>query len=155
MRIYHGGRDASHRNRERALLHAGADVVLVTPSRWPGDGSSHEPISEDFPVFELPVRREGDINRHSYIAESELARVIADAAPDLIDIHEEPFSLASRQCLAAQPAVPTVMYTAQNIDKRLPPPFAQYELAALSRVEDYIRVARRPPQLREGKASRV
>jgi glycosyltransferase involved in cell wall biosynthesis len=46
----------------------------------------------------------------------------------MLDIHEEPFSLASRQCLAAAPPdLPVVMYTAQNIDKRLPPPFAQYE----------------------------
>jgi glycosyltransferase involved in cell wall biosynthesis len=51
-----------------------------------------------------------------------------------LDVHEEPFSLSTRQWLRAAPAdLPVVMYTAQNIDKRFPPPFAGYERRALRR----------------------
>ena len=86
--------------------------------------------------MELPVRREGDINRHRYRDAADLSRVIRTAKVDLVDIHEEPFSLAARQCLVVSPpGSPTVMYTAQNIDRRFPPPFAQFEHAAFGRVK--------------------
>jgi glycosyltransferase involved in cell wall biosynthesis len=85
-------------------------------------------------LIELPVSRAGDVNRHAYEASS-LPGLLRDVGPDVLDIHEEPFSVAARQWLAAAPAdLPVVMYTAQNIDKRFPPPFAQYEQAALRRV---------------------
>ncbi len=86
-------------------------------------------------VIELDVRRPGDVNRHKYLDQADLSRVIADVQPDVLDIHEEPYSVAARQWLAAAPPeLPVVMYTAQNIDKRLPPPFARYEQQAHRRV---------------------
>src|SRR6202043_4225790 len=63
------------------------------------------------------------------------ANLIAELKPNILDVHEEPFSVAARQWLAAAPAdLPVVMYTAQNVDKRFPPPFAQYERAAHRRI---------------------
>lgn len=134
LRIYHGGRVPSHRARERALVEAGVEVSLAVPSEWPetevarlDDGT--------VPIFELPVTREGDRNRHAYRSRDDLRRLLAAVRPDVLDIHEEPFSVAARQWLAAaSPDLPVVMYTAQNVDKRLPPPFAQHEHAAHRRV---------------------
>ena len=129
LRICHAGGDSGHRARDRALLRAGVDLTLVVPASWPGADAD---IS-DVPVRRLPVRRAGDVNRHAYLEPSALAALVRDVRPDLVDIHEEPVSLAARQWLRAAAALPVVMYTAQNLDKRWPPPFAQYERAALQR----------------------
>jgi glycosyltransferase involved in cell wall biosynthesis len=130
LRVYHGGRSADHRARERALIAAGADISLAVPATWP------EPYDEagrrdEFPIIELPIVRAGDVNRHAYGDTHALRLLIEDVRPDVLDLHEEPFSIAARQWLAAAPVeMPVVMYTAQNVDKRFPPPFAQYERTA-------------------------
>ena len=132
LRVYHAGRDASHRLRERALREAGVEVTLVVPDVWPEGGAQVELSAEPFRVIELAVRRPSDVNRHTYA--TNVAEVIRDVRPDLVDIHEEPFSLATRQWLRAAGDLPCVAYAAQNVDKRFPPPFAQYERAALSQL---------------------
>ncbi len=133
LRVYHAGRDRAHRARDRALAAAGVDLTLVVPAYWPGEGSEPTLSDEPFAVVELDVTRVGDVNRHAYRAP--LDDVVRSLAPDVLDVHEEPVSLAARQWLAAAPAdLPVVMYTAQNVDKRFPPPFAQYEGAAHRRV---------------------
>ena len=135
MRVYHGGRSQPHRARERALTTAEVDVTLVVPICWPEGGGEEVLSSESFPIVELPVRRSGDVNRHAYTDSTRLARLLRDVSPDVFDIHEEPFSVAARQWLAAAPPdLPVVMYAAQNLDKRFPPPFSHYERAAHRRV---------------------
>jgi glycosyltransferase involved in cell wall biosynthesis len=135
LRVYHSGRNAAERARERALVDAGVALTLVVPAAWPepdADPSLSEPC---FEIIELPVVRAGDINRHRYQDSGAVERTIRSVKPDVLDIHEEPFSLAGRQWLAAAPSeVPVVMYAAQNVDKRLPPPFSTYERRAHARV---------------------
>lgn len=133
LRVYHAGRDPRHRARERALTAAGVDVTLIVPAGWPGAGNEVTLSAEPFPVIELDVRRGGDVNRHSF--RQPLESLIRSLQPDLLDVHEEPVSVAARQWLRAAPTnLPIVMYTAQNIDKRFPPPFCWYERRALTRV---------------------
>lgn len=133
VRFYHGSRDPAHRQRNVALASAGVDVTLVVPAVWP-DGGSERQLTPDpsYEVIELPVRRAGDVNRHAYADPGELRRVIAASGSSLIDIQEEPFSSVTRQVLTTADGKPCVSYTAQNVDKRFPPPFLQYERAALS-----------------------
>ncbi len=54
---------------------------------------------------------------------------------DVIDVHEEPFALATAEILLLRwlrrQRAPYVLYTAQNIDKRYPVPFRWVERAAL------------------------
>ena len=54
---------------------------------------------------------------------------------DVIDIHEEPFALATAEILLLRrlrrQRAPYVLYSAQNIDKRYPPPFRWIERWAL------------------------
>ena len=138
LRIYHGGRDSRHRSRERALTDAGVDVTLVVPTRWAGPGQEADLSTEPFRVVELPAKRSGDVNRHSYIAEGAARQLLLETNPDVLDIHEEPFSAAARQWLRAAPReLPVVMYSAQNVDKRYPPPFWGYERAAHRRVSAF------------------
>ena len=151
LRVYHAGRDAAHRARERALVAAGVDVTLVVPASWPEAGAQRELSPEPFPVVELDVRRPGDVNRHAYADPDALARTVAAARPDVLDLHEEPVSVAARQWLRAAGALPVVMYTAQNIDKRFPPPFAQSERAALRRVDALYPCSRQAAAVARGK----
>jgi glycosyltransferase involved in cell wall biosynthesis len=152
LRVYHGGRSPSHRARERALKAGGIHVTLAVPSDWPERGEEARLHEEDFPIVELPVARAGDVNRHAYRNPSMLAEVIADVRPNLVDIHEEPFSVASRQWLAAAPPeLPVVMYTAQNVDKRFPPPFSRYETRAHRRVAALYPCSRQAASVARGK----
>jgi glycosyltransferase involved in cell wall biosynthesis len=150
LRVYHAGGDPAHRARERALLAAGLDVTLVVPQAWPGSDLGFD----DVPSRSLRITRSGDVNRHGYADPAHLRQVLDDVAPDVLDIHEEPVSEAARQWLAAARGIPTVMYSAQNLDKRFPPPFAQYERAALSRVSGFYPCSAQAAAVLRGKGYR-
>jgi glycosyltransferase involved in cell wall biosynthesis len=108
---------------------------MVVPQEWRSDGVEATLGADAVHVVELSVRRAGDVNRHAYRDARALRRLIDEHAPDVVDIQEEPVSMAARQWLAALPRhAPVVMYTAQNIDKRYPPPFFAYERSAHERV---------------------
>lgn len=132
LRVYHAGRDAAHRERDRALVRAGIDLALVVPAEWPGPDKLGD---EPFEVVELAVHRAGDVNRHTYVDASRIGDLVRRLRPDVVDLHEEPFSSVVHQLLRTLPPDQAVVsYAAQNIDKRFPPPFAQWERAALGRI---------------------
>lgn len=136
LRVYHGGRDPAHRERDRALVRAGIELTLVVPKTWPEGASSESFADEPFEVIALPVHRPGDVNRHRFVDPDAVAALVATRNPDVVDLHQEPFSSVVRQVLRSLPPTrPVVGYTAQNIDKRFPPPFAQWEHRALSRLQ--------------------
>jgi glycosyltransferase involved in cell wall biosynthesis len=138
LRIFHAGRNAAHRARDRALAAAGADVVYVVPRVWPEPGSEPVLSSETFPVIEVSVRSPGDINRHSYADVHAVANLAVEHRADLLDLCEEPFSRAAGQLLPRLPPdLPVVMYSAQNLDKRWPPPFREYEQRSFQRVHAF------------------
>jgi glycosyltransferase involved in cell wall biosynthesis len=143
LRICHGGRDRAHRGRERAIANAGVEITSVVPSSWPDPASEQTLTDEPFRIIELPAHRAGDLNRHRPRDDDALRRVIDEVRPDVLDLHEEPFSVAARHWLrVAPPTLPIVMYSAQNVDKRYPPPFHQYERAAYARVAGFYPCAR-------------
>jgi glycosyltransferase involved in cell wall biosynthesis len=154
LRVYHAGRDPAHRARERELAALGIDLVLVVPSGWPDPGAESQLSDEIFHTVELPVRRSGDVNRHAYADSRQLSEVIETHRPDVVDIHEEPVSLAARQWLKAAGDLPVTMYTAQNVDKRFPPPFAQWELAAYRRVQALYPCSNQAASVARGKGFR-
>lgn len=134
LRVYHAGRDSAHRARERALTACGIDVTLGVPHTWP-EGGGGSIGDERFRVEELTVARAGDVNRHSYADISALRALLEQVRPDVVDLHEEPFSVAVHQWLQVVPReLPVVVYTAQNVAKRYPPPFGLYERQAYARV---------------------
>ena len=152
LRIYHAGRDPQHRCRERALVTAGAEITLVVPRAWPDDGSEAILSPEPFRVVELAVRRSGDVNRHAYSDSHAPTRLLSELKPDVVDVHEEPYSVAAQQWVGAVAAdVPVIMYTAQNIDKRYPPPFWGYERRAHARVAAFYPCSRQAASVLRGK----
>jgi glycosyltransferase involved in cell wall biosynthesis len=151
LRVYHVGGAPDQRARERALLEAGVEPTLVAPRTWPA-AEDRDTAVEAFRVVKLDVVRPGDVNRHAYAEPRALRRVIREFAPDVLDIHEEPFSVAARQWLAAAPPnLPIVMYTAQNVDKRLPPPFLGYERRAHRRLAALYPCSRQAAAVARGK----
>lgn len=134
VRIYHAGRSSAHRARDRALAAAGIDLTLIVPDLWPDSDAESRLSPERFPVIELGTKRSGDVNRHTYADPERLRAAILDARPDVLDIQEEPFSAVAHQVLSVTPpTLPIVMYTAQNVDKRYPPPFGRWEQQAYRR----------------------
>ena len=127
-------------------------MTLVVPAVWPEGGGEETLSAKDFRIVELPVERAGDVNRHAYRDRRELPRLIDELKPDILDLHEEPFSVAARQWLAAAPSeLPLVMYTAQNVDKRYPPPFSIYERRAHRRVAALYPCSRQAASVARGK----
>lgn len=132
LRLYHSGREAEHRERDRALARAGVELTLAVPARWPGH--RRELPAEPFEVVELAVRRPGDVNRHRLADPAALRALLDRVRPDVLDLHEEPVSAVVHQVLGLLPPEQVVVgYTAQNLDKRFPPPFAGWERRALRR----------------------
>ncbi|NUT57308.1 MAG: glycosyltransferase family 4 protein, partial [Agromyces sp.] len=133
MRVSHSAVVDEWRGRERALTALGVDVSLVSARRWPEGGAvvALEPrVGET--VTGVPT-----IGRHP-------ALFLYDPRPiwralgerwDVIDIHEEPFALATAEILLLRAMrrrrPPTVLYTAQNLRKRYPVPFRWFERFAL------------------------
>lgn len=130
LRVSHSAVVDAWRDRERELEKLGVEVTLVSSRRWNEGG---------FPVTLVP--REGEkvhpvatIGSHPAVFlydPRQLWRLLAQPW-DVIDIHEEPFSLAIAEVLLLkllrrQPA-PYVFYSAQNIFKRFPIPFRWIEL---------------------------
>lgn len=152
LRVYHAGRDPAHRRREAALAAASVDVHLVVPSQWPDHGGETTLTETRFAVTELDVTRPGDVNRHRHADATQVRALLDVVKPDVVDLHEEPFSAVARQWLAVVPAqLPVVMYTAQNLDKRFPPPFHHYERAALQRVDAFYPCSRQAASVVRGK----
>ena len=151
LTVYHAGRDASHRSRFRALVERGIELHLVVPATWPEEGSELALTAEPYPVHQLPVVRPGDVNRHRYVNDSDVRQLIKSVRPDIIDLQEEPVSTATAQWLRHAEAIPVAMYTAQNVDKRFPPPFSYRETAALKRADGVYACTRQAAAVVRGK----
>lgn len=131
--MFHSAVVDAWRQRERELRGLGHDVHLLGALRWNEGGSDvHLEPREDEQVE--GVRTFG---RHP-------ALFVYDPRPiwramgqqwDVIDIHEEPFALATAEVLAIRALrrnrAPYVLYSAQNIAKRYPVPFRWLEGWAL------------------------
>jgi glycosyltransferase involved in cell wall biosynthesis len=135
LRLYHSGVVAEYRERERWLRRKhGYDVHLVCPPAWPEGGSVVAADSDpEVPVHVMAVRG----RQHPILfwyATRPLRRLLRELQPHIVDLHEEPFSLAAAFALRAirreAPAARVCIYTAQNIFKRYPPPFRQLEQRA-------------------------
>jgi len=135
LRVSHSAVVDEWRGRERALTAAGVDIALLSARRWHAGGTevSLEPRPGE------QVAGVSTIGRRP-------ALFLYDPRPiwrafgerwDVIDLHEEPFALATAEILLLRALrrrarrTPVVLYTAQNIRKRYPVPFRWLERWAL------------------------
>lgn len=135
VRIFHSGVVADWRERDRRLRAEGVELTLISPRRWVEGG--RRVVLDGADTF---VRPTTTIGKHPYrflYNPVALVRALRGGA-NLIDVHEEPASLAAAEVLVARwlcraGAVPIVFYSAQNIYKRYPPPFRWLERRFLRR----------------------
>jgi glycosyltransferase involved in cell wall biosynthesis len=130
---------------------AGAEVTYVVPRAWPELGSESVLSAELFPIVEVEVRSAGDVNGHSYADVDAVAKLAVELEPEVVDLFEEPFSRAAGQLLPRlPPTFPVVMYSAQNLDKRWPPPYRGYERRSLARVQGFYPCSRQAAAVLRG-----
>jgi glycosyltransferase involved in cell wall biosynthesis len=136
LRVSHSGVVTAWRERERLLRKKGADLTLVAAARWE-EGGSMVAFDAAGDTFVVPVRTVGRHPNLFLYDPRPLWRLLGSSPWDLIDMHEEPFGLAVAEVLFLRrlraPRVPFVVSSAQNIDKRYPPPFRWLERWSLRR----------------------
>jgi glycosyltransferase involved in cell wall biosynthesis len=128
---------AEYRKREHALRRRhGYDVHLVAPPSFPEGGSVVEAEADpEVPVHVVAVHGRSGHPILFWYSQRGLRRVLREVRPEIVDVHEEPYSLAAAAALSAVraevPEARVCIYSAQNILKRYPPPFRQLQRRAL------------------------
>jgi glycosyltransferase involved in cell wall biosynthesis len=134
MRVYHAAVVAEWRARERHVRAAGVDLTLISAARW-NEGGQLVTCAPGPDTFVVPVRTLGRHPNLFVYNPWPLWKVLHHGPFDLIDIHEEPCSLAAAEVLVlrwiARSSAPVTLYSAQNIFKRYPPPFRWIERRVL------------------------
>lgn len=135
LRVYHSAVVAPWRQRDEVLRSSGIEVTLVAPRKWNEGGQDVRLV--DPPKWVIPCMT---IGRHPYrfaYGPVGLLRAFLRGRYDIIDIHEEPASLAAGEVLGLarllQRRAHVLLYSAQNIEKRYPPPFRWIEAWTLRR----------------------
>ncbi|WP_136707690.1 glycosyltransferase [Agromyces sp. H66] len=135
LRVSHSAVVDEWRGRERALTSLGVDVTLLCAEQWHAGGSSVtlEPRDGERVVG---VRTFGHHPALFLYDPRPIWRALGERY-DVIDVHEEPFALATAEILLLRALrkhprrTPVVLYTAQNLRKRYPVPFRWFERWAL------------------------
>lgn len=136
LRISHSGVVWAWRERERELCRRGVETRLLCAAAW-DEGGSLVTFAAEGDRFAQPVRTFGTHPNLFLYDPRPIWRALGDGSWDVIDIHEEPFSLAAAQVLLLRGLrrvrTPFVLYSAQNIAKRYPIPFRWIERWTLHR----------------------
>jgi glycosyltransferase involved in cell wall biosynthesis len=115
----------AHRGKLRALAARGLEITVAIPQRWrePWFGRPIDVAWErqgGLEIFPLPARgmgKKGELAKAKY-GRRALRALLRDRRPDLVQIEEEPGTIAARQVFGAarRLAIPTVLLTHQNTD---------------------------------------
>ncbi|MDM8083258.1 glycosyltransferase [Cellulomonas cellasea] len=135
LRISHSAVVDEWRHRERAIRSHGLRVHLLSARRW--DEGGRVVALEPRPGEDVRGVRTFGRHPNLFVYDPVALWRALGAQWDVVDIHEEPYSLATAEVLALlalrRRRTPVVLYSAQNIVKRFPPPFAWLERRALRR----------------------
>ncbi|MFC8733049.1 glycosyltransferase [Luteimicrobium sp. NPDC057192] len=142
LRVSHSAVVDAWRERERELRRRGVGVRLVSARAWDEAGRVVPLVPR--PGEDVVGVRTFGTHPALFLFDPvglwrELGRDV-----DVLDVHEEPYALATlevltlrrlRRLLTGRPRhlAPFALYSAQNIEKRYPPPFRWFERAALRR----------------------
>ncbi|MCU0309550.1 MAG: glycosyltransferase [Acidimicrobiales bacterium] len=136
LRIYHSGVVAAWRRRDAELAARGMDVTLVSARRWDEGGEVVELGDADAHVVGA---RTWGTHPFTFVYDPRpLWRALRSSGAEVIDVHEEPASLAVAEVLvlarlAGHGRTPVCLYCAENTEKRYPWPFRWFERRALRR----------------------
>ncbi|WP_231372313.1 glycosyltransferase [Terracoccus sp. 273MFTsu3.1] len=133
LRVSHSAVVDAWRERERALRRLGHRVDVVSAAVW-SEGGRRVALSVRPGEPVEPARTVGSHPALFLYDPRPLWRALGRPV-DVIDVHEEPFALATAEVLVLRwlrrRRAPYLLYSAQNIDKRHPVPFRWIERAAL------------------------
>lgn len=135
LKISHSAGVDEWRGRERGLVARGVEVHTLCAAEWPEGGATVVAVPR--PGERLTGVR--TVGRHPalFVYDPRPLWRALRRHPDIVDIHEEPFALATAEVLVLRwlsaCRSPFTLYTAQNLDKRYPLPFRWLERAALRR----------------------
>jgi len=118
---------------------SGIDLYLITPFRWGSAPLEINPSRIDsYKIHALRTNFNG--NGSLYFFKAMIKNYIKAIKPDLIHIHEEPWSLVTYQCLKANNKfnIPAIGFTWQNIYKKYPFPFSYFEKYTYKNVKGII-----------------
>ncbi|ORI16249.1 glycosyltransferase family 4 protein [Rhodococcus sp. 1168] len=136
LRIFHGGVVERYQSRDEELARDGTVVRLIVPTRY-----------RELPDFTIGRPRKRDLlevttckttgplrNPLWWYRIAELRKQIDQFSPDVIDVHEEPYSLAMWSVLRSIPEhVPMIFRSSQNVFKSYPLPFSRIQTRAFER----------------------
>jgi glycosyltransferase involved in cell wall biosynthesis/GT2 family glycosyltransferase len=129
LSISHSAGVDEWRGRERALQALGLEVETLCAKQWTEGGALVSPHPQPGERV-IGVRTIGTHPALFGYDPRPLWHALR-GKPEIIDIREEPFALATAQVLALRwlsgCRAPYVLYTAQNLDKRYPVPFRWFE----------------------------
>ncbi|GMA24873.1 hypothetical protein GCM10025864_26320 [Luteimicrobium album] len=142
LRVSHSAVVDAWRERERELRRRGVEVRLLSARAWDETGRVI-PLEPRPGEDVVGVRTFGSHPALFLFDPVALWRELGRDV-DVLDLHEEPYALASleilvlrrlRRLLTGRPRTlaPYALYSAQNIEKRYPPPFRWFERAVLRR----------------------
>jgi glycosyltransferase involved in cell wall biosynthesis len=134
--VAHNAVAASNRQRVDALADLPElDVCLLTPAWWEEEGRRVD-VAEPAAPYQWQVGRTLATNNGTrYVFLNRLLGLIRRFHPDVIDLHEEPFSLVALQVLFARRIVAKraalVFYSAVNVERRWRQPYRWIEQLVL------------------------
>lgn len=135
LRIYHSAVVTAWRERDREMRRNGADVTLVAPRAWP-EGAGLVPLDPGGDDFVVAARTLGSHPALFVYNPVPLWRLMRRHRFDVVDAHEEPYSLAATEvrlmAKRLQPASRFLVYSAQNLMKRYPWPIRLIEARTLA-----------------------
>ncbi|HVM06425.1 MAG TPA: glycosyltransferase family 4 protein [Acidimicrobiales bacterium] len=138
LRIYHSAVVTGWRERDRELRRRGVELHVVSPRRW-NEGGRDVTLDVSDDDFVVPV---GTMGRHPFrflYDPRPLRRLLRQTAFDVIDVHEEPASLAVAELRLLRRryrrSASLLLYSAENIHKRYPFPFRWFERRALAEAD--------------------
>ncbi len=141
LAIAHNAVAPSNRRRIETLAATpGIDLALLTPRAWFEEGrwiEVREPHGQGY--LWRTGRTVATNNGTRYVYLAGLFDLVRRFRPDVIDVHEEPFSFAALQALVARdvlaPAAGLVFYSAVNVSRRWRLPYRLVERALLARAD--------------------
>ncbi len=159
--VAHNAVGASNRRRIELLADVpGLAVALLSPRTWFEEGRQidvTEPRAEGF--LWRTGRTLATNNSTRYVYLDGLFDLVRTFRPDVLDVHEEPFTFSALQALVARevlaPRAALVFYSAVNVHRRWRPPYRLIEKLVLARADGAYAPNAEVPRILQAKGMRA
>lgn len=158
--VWHGAAGGAYGRRLEALAQQGVRLDVIVPETWMENGQvlkTRPSSTSEYRLHPIPVFYPRHGSLHLY--RSGLRSLLSAIGPDVVHVHEEPFSLVTGQVAwvarRCWPPAALVVESWQNIYKTFPPPFSWIEGWALRTSDHLIAGSAEIREVLERKGARV